>query len=133
MHSRAADDGVPARLRLLSLSEDVLVEPAPDGRHLMAFTRWGEIWIDESSPAVRESLRRMSLGPVSLENLPTVGESFLRWRDGTAGVPGGEAWPQFNRVLDALGACVIQSLGLDGETGPVLSVAPASRYARFWL
>jgi len=124
-------DRVPARLRLWSLSEDVLVEVGPDGDHLVAFTQWGEIRIDDTSPPVRESLRRMSLGPVSVENLP-IRESFRLWQSGESG-ESGEPWYRFRRVLDRLGSCVVQSLGLDDEIGPVLSVVPVSWQARFWL
>jgi SagB-type dehydrogenase family enzyme len=129
---RQPDDRVPARLRLWSLSEDALVEVEPDGDHLVVFTRWGEIRIDDVSPLVRESLRRMSLGPVSVENLPGVGDSLQFWRRGETG-EAGEPWRRFRQVLDRLGCCVVQSLGLEGETGPVLSVAPVSRRARLRL
>ncbi len=117
VHSAAR---VPGRLRLWSLSEDVLVEVARDGGHLVAFTQWGEIRIDDASPLVRDSLQRMCLGPVSVENLPMLGE-------------GHEPWYRIRQVLEKLGCCVVQSLGLDDETGPVLSVTPVSRQARFWL
>lgn len=113
---------VPQRLRLWSLSEHVLVEVGPRGDHLVAFTQWGEIRIDDVSPAVLESLQRMCLGPVSLENLPA-----LR---ATAGDPGAEPWQRLRQVLKPLGNCVVQSLGLDDETGPLLSVAPVTRQAQ---
>jgi len=107
-------DRIPARLRLWSLSEDVLVEVGPGGDQLVAVTQWGEVTIDDASPLVRESLQRMSLGPVSVQNLP---------------VP----WLRLQPVLERLGNCVVQSLGLDDEAGPALSVAPVSRQARFWM
>jgi SagB-type dehydrogenase family enzyme len=125
------DERIPARLRLWSLSEDVLVEVAPDGDHLVAFTQWGEIRIDDASPLVRESLLRMSLGPVAVENLPTLQESNRLWHSGRAG-ESIEPWQRLRRVLERLGSCVVQSLGFDDEVGPVLSVAPVSRQARFW-
>lgn len=123
---------VPARLRLWSLSEDVLVENGPDRDHLVALTQWGEIRIDDTSQLVRESLRRMSLGPVSVENLPLLGDSFQLWRSGRTGAEA-EPWYRLRRVLELVGCCVVQSLGLDDEIGPVLSVAPVSRQAGFWL
>ena len=118
-------------MRLWSLSEDVLVEAAPEGDHLLAFTQWGEVRIDDVSPVVRESLTRMSLGPVSLENLP-----MLRAAEQVTEVSRGpaleiEQWRRLLRVLELLGNCVVQSLGLDDEAGPLLSVAPVSRRARF--
>jgi hypothetical protein len=143
MHFQRAER-VPARRRLWSLSEDVLVEVGPDGDHLVAFTQWGEIRIDDTSPLVRESLRRMSLGPVSVENLPILRGSSPRWPadptdptdladpTGDAGEAGGP-WSRLQRVLQRLGSCVVQSLALDDATGPVLSVAPVSRQAGFLL
>jgi SagB-type dehydrogenase family enzyme len=127
-----SDDRVPARLRLLSLSEDVLVEVGTDADRLVAFTRWGEIVIEDAGQPVREGLQRMSLGPVSIENLPGVGESFLHWQDGRAD-ESCEPWYRFWRVLERLGCCVQQSLGLDDDSEPVLSVEPVCRGAQFWL
>jgi SagB-type dehydrogenase family enzyme len=119
-------------LRLWSLGEDVLVEVAPGGDHLVALTQWGEIRIDDASDVIRESLARMSLGPVSVENLPVLRDSFLRWRGGNQVQPT-EPWVRFRRVLETLGNSVVQSLGFEHESGPALSVVPVSRQARFWL
>jgi len=105
-------DRVPVRMRLWSLSEDVLIEVGPTADHLVAITQWGEVRIDDASPWVRESLQRLSFGPVWVENLPVQREGLLQ-------------------VMRRLGNCVVQSLGLDDETGPLLSVVPASRLARF--
>lgn len=124
-------DRVPARLRLWSLSEDVLVEVGPEGDKLVVFTQWGEIRIDKAGPLVRESLLRMSLGPVSVENLPILRDSERFWTGGDDDAA--EPWHQLIEVLDRLGCCVVQSLGLEHESGPVLSVAPISRQAKFWL
>lgn len=123
---------VPARLPLWSLSENVLVEVGPGGDHLVVFTQWGEIRIDDASPPVRESLQRMSLGPVSVDNLPMLRESYRLWRQGETG-EACEPWNRLMRVLERLDGCVVQSLGLDDEAGPLLSVAPVSRRAGFWL
>jgi len=129
VHSAAR---VPGRLRLWSLSEDVLVEVGQSGDHLVAFTQWGEIRIEDASPLVRDSLQRMCLGPVSVENLPMLGDSHEPWDSGRP-AESNEPWYRIRRVLEKLGSCVVQSLGLDDETGPVLSVTPVSRQARFWL
>ena len=124
------EDRVPGRIRLWSLTEDVLIEVGPGGTHLVAFSQWGEVRIDGTSPVVCESLLRLGLGPMSVENLPVV-----RAAPAQAGGPrvdeSTEGWRQFERVLDRLGNCVVQSLGLDDEGGPVLSVVPVSRQARF--
>lgn len=125
-------DAVPARVRLWALSEDVLLENAPDGDHLLALTQWGEVRIEDPGDVVRESLARMSLGPVSVENLPILRDSFLRWRGGNA-VSSSEPWARFRQVLEALGSSVVQSLGLEDEALPLLSVVPVSRQASFWL
>ncbi|MGH8940342.1 MAG: hypothetical protein ACRDV2_13490, partial [Actinomycetes bacterium] len=106
-------DRVPVRMRLWSLGEDVLVEVGPGGDHLIAITQWGEVRIDDASSWVRESLQRLSFGPVWVENLPVQREGL-------------------RRVLERLGNCLVQSLGLDDETGPLLSVLPVSRQAKFW-
>lgn len=131
MHAQT-DDRVPARLRLWSLSEDVLVEVGPDRDRLVAFTQWGEIKLPDTTAVVCDSLQRMSLGPVSVENLPILGESYRHWKNGAGGEPY-EPWYRFRQVLERLGCCVVQSLGLDDGMGPVLSVAPVSKQARFWL
>jgi SagB-type dehydrogenase family enzyme len=109
---------VPQRVWLWSLSEDVLVEVAPEGDQLLAFTQWGEVRFDDAGPVVRESLQRMSLGPVALENLP-VRRS------------GPEPWQQLLLVLELLGNCVVVSLRLDDQPVPLLSAVPVSRRARF--
>jgi SagB-type dehydrogenase family enzyme len=122
------------RIRLWSLREDVLVEADPDGERLLVITRWGETRIDGTDPVVRESLRRMSFGPISLDNVvPSA-------RTGEPGEPGGSAasdgvgeWGKLHEVLKRLSGSVVHSLGLyDGE-GPLLSAVPISRTAAFHL
>lgn len=130
MHPPPPTERVPDRLRLWSLSEDVLLEVGPPDEDLVAVTRWGEIRIADASPPVRESLQRMSLGPVWVRNLPIRDDSSPSEPAGTAGPPS-ESWDRLRRVLDLLACCVVQSLGLDDETGPVLSVVPVSRLAKF--
>jgi SagB-type dehydrogenase family enzyme len=117
---------VPERVRLWSLSEDVLVEVGPGGDHLVALTQWGEIRIDDARPSVRESLQRMCLGPVAVDNLPMV-DDHQPWQDDP------EPLARIRPVLELLGSCVVQSLGLDDQGGPVLSVVPVSRQAGFWM
>lgn len=114
-------DRVPRRLRLLSLSENALVELSPAADHLVVLTRWGEIRVDGVDHDVYESLRRMSLGPVNLENLP------IRRDYGQTDPP--HRPHRLEDVLEQLGCCVVQSLGLDDEAGPLLSVVPVTREA----
>lgn len=122
-------DGVPAvpyRLQLWSLREDVLIETTPVVDQLVALTRWGEIWIEGANAFIRESLRRMSLGPVDLINaVPRDNSWDEAQRCGQ--------WLELDRVLDQLAGCVINSLRLDDSNGPLLSVVPLSRRATLWL
>lgn len=111
----------PSRSRLWSLSEHTLVEDLPESDQLVVLTRWGEIVIEDRSPLVTESLQRMSLGPIHLENVSTLERN-----------PQEEPARQLSHVLERLGCCVVQSLGLDADAGPLLSVVPVTREARFW-
>jgi SagB-type dehydrogenase family enzyme len=124
-------DQTPASVRLWSLREDVLVEAVPDSDRLVVFTQWGEIRLDEASAQVRESLQRMSLGPIAVENLPMLRARHLHRLDREAVRSG--PWTQLRRVLEKLGNCVVQSLGLEDDPRPVLSVTPVTREAAFWL
>jgi SagB-type dehydrogenase family enzyme len=119
--------GEPERIRLWSLREDALVENGADDQ-LLVFTRWGDVEIEDPSPVVREWLYRMSLGPVSLENL-------LPSRQDNNHRPV-EDDPEYDRVrgvLEKLGSCVVHSLGLADMGGPLLSAVPISRQASFEL
>jgi SagB-type dehydrogenase family enzyme len=122
--------GDPERIRLWSLREDALVESGSDDQ-LLVFTRWGDIEIDDPSPVVREWLYRMSLGPVSLENLlPTQS----RGQDDQLGpVQEDPEYGRVRNVLEKLGSCVVHSLGLTDMGGPLLSAVPISRQATFEL
>lgn len=103
--------------RLCSLREDVLVEADGSEGQLLLTTMWGDITIADPSPAVRESLERMSLGPVLLENV----------------VPRHQAErARVERILELISGCVVHSLGYDGSTGPLLSAVPIARRARFF-
>lgn len=109
-----------ARIRLWSLREDVLVESDPDNARLVVINRWGETRIDAADDIVRESLHRMSLGPISLDNvLPRAGRSA--------------EWDRLARVLDLLSGSVVHSLGLYNGEGPLLSAVPIVRSAEFHL
>jgi SagB-type dehydrogenase family enzyme len=117
-----------ARIRLWSLREDVLVEADPDVNRLVVVTRWGETRIDDPDSVVRESLRRMGLGPISLDNVlppenpgPTVSDDRRR------------EWVRLGRVLDLLSGSVVHSLGMRDGDGPLLSALPIVRAATFRL
>lgn len=114
------DKPVLASRRLWSLREDVLVELGDD--ELVAITPWGEIHLHQPEPWVRESLRRMSLGPVSLIN---VMQSWRRAPDDC------HEWRSLGAVLDMLRGSVVQSLAARDAHAPVLSAVPLTRGARF--
>jgi len=123
----AATDPPPAGIRrvsLWSLREDVLVEANTGEDSVLVLTRWGEIRVDSPGPAAKELLRRMSFGPVSLENV----------LGAPAREPAAEELAQHKRlheVLDQLQCAVVRSLGLQNAAGPLLSVVPIARQATF--
>lgn len=116
--TRKSGGRATAQIRLWSLREDVLVEAEPHHDHIVVITRWGETRIDGADNLVRESLRRMSLGPVSLDNVPA---------------PDSSSWPRLTQVLDLLSGSVVHSLGLSDGDGPLLSAVPIARSAVFEL
>ncbi len=119
--SKDSDDRRTARVQLWSLREDVLVEDAPGQERLVVITQWGEVVIHPVDETVRESLRRMSLGPVSLENVLTPRRGVRR--DGT----------NLRQVLNQLSGSVVRSLGLSDGEAPLLSAVPVTRHAALHL
>jgi SagB-type dehydrogenase family enzyme len=101
---------------LWSLREDVLLETMTSG--LVLLTRWGEARVDRPDPLVHETLRRMSFGPVNLDNVapPEAGAAIRR---------------RLTVLLDRLQYVVIRSIGLAENGRPLLSVVPITREARF--
>ena len=109
------EHGFGGRSELWSLREDVRISPG-DGP-LRLRSQWGEVTIERPSPVVREALRRMRLGPVSLENV-------------TGPEPGDGDRARLHAVLGRLQPLVIRTLG--SATGrPLLSVVPLAPQARF--
>lgn len=121
---------IPTGRPLWSLLEDAVVVSDPERGHLTVRGRWGDIEVLDESPVVREALHRMTLGPVSLENIPALYENFASWKAGTGSCP---VWRRLKRTLDRLGGCVIPSLGLDDGAGPILSVLAIAGDAVFTL
>jgi SagB-type dehydrogenase family enzyme len=115
------DHGDGGQAELWSLREDVHVHfEAADGP-VRLISNWGNVTIQRPSPQVREALRRMLLGPISLENVvngPTR-------HDGS--VPSLE--PVYE-VLDQLQPFIIRSLGFKSGQ-PLLSVVPLTPRSRF--
>jgi SagB-type dehydrogenase family enzyme len=124
--SMESEGRATARIHLWSLSEDVLVEEnGVQGQHVV-ITKWGETKIDATNRLVVESLRRMSLGPVSLANVLAHSD-----RDGIGGEHG--SWASVRKVLDLLGGSVVRSLGLSDGESPLLSAVPVARNAALSL
>lgn len=105
----------PRAVHLWSLREDVHVEIEPVDGTVILHSRWGYVTVRRPQPVIREVLRRMSLGPTSLENV--VGKDAAEYAD---------VW----RILDSVSYLVVRSLGLDAEH-PVLSVVPIAPLSRF--
>ncbi|GAA5061783.1 SagB-type dehydrogenase family enzyme [Thermocatellispora tengchongensis] len=101
------------RFPLWSLREDVHVEADAARDVVILDSRWGEEVLPHPAPGVVEALRRMSLGPVSLDN--AVSDPCER--------------AELDRLLDRLQHLVVRTLGLDQER-PLISVVPLSREAR---
>ena len=107
------------RSELWSLREDVRVSPVSEEGPVRLRSQWGDVTIERPSPVVREALRRMRLGPVSLENVigPEHGATEI-------------SRARLYAVLDRIQPLVIRTLGF--ETGqPLLSVVPLTPQARF--
>ena len=83
-----------------------------------------------SRPVVREALRRMTLGPVALENIWPLNENFARWK---AGIGPCTEWQRLKQTLDQLGGVVVPSLGHVDGAGPILSVIAVAHDAVFTL
>jgi SagB-type dehydrogenase family enzyme len=110
--NHGAGPGTRSTHELWSLREDVDLEAGPAGG-LVLRSLWGEFTIPRPSPEVHEALQRMSLGPVSLENIPGVAESD----------PDSVQRRQLFRVLDRLQPLIVRSVKL-ASGQPLLSVVP---------
>lgn len=116
--------GVAETIPLWSLTDDSLVEIGEDGS-LVVVTRWGEYDFPDSGPLVRESLRRMALGPISLANVTSSWEPEARTPDLEEELSWtAEGAGALRQVLKELGGSVVRSLGLADGMGPMLSAIP---------
>ncbi|WP_329391649.1 NADH oxidase (plasmid) [Streptomyces sp. NBC_01351] len=98
-------------VHLWSLSEDVVVDEGSGGDALLLTSRWGQERLDRPTPAVREVLRRMELGPVLLANALSGPDDMYLFTLPT---------------LRKLSHLVVRTLGVDDLKGPLLSVFPLS-------
>jgi len=138
-HGNAA--ATPKRAELWSLREDVSIELGSDDESILLRSRWGDVTIAQPSQLVREALRRMRLGPISLKNVfgvrgaPAAGHVPVGGHVPAAGrAAAGDEAPeppaQLYRVLDQLQPLVVRSLKLESGQ-PLLSVVPLTARARF--
>src|SRR5579863_9758942 len=114
---------------LWSLREDVSLEGDPFRDPLRLRGRWGDITIPRSSQLVRETLYRMGLGPVSLENATSAAAAPAR---GTYQDPA-EVRAQvteLHSVLERLQPLIVRSLAQKSGQ-PLLSVVPLTMRSRF--
>ncbi|MFD0632044.1 hypothetical protein ACFQ9X_10920 [Catenulispora yoronensis] len=107
--------------QLWSLRPDVLVETAD--RTLTLVSRWGETVIRAPGPLLRDSLTRMQLGPIWLDNVLDVERR-----------PQAQVLAERAAMMLALGRLehlVVRSLAAEGGGRILLSVEPVARAARF--
>ena len=115
---------------LWSLREDVILEGDPFRDPVRLRSRWGDITIPRSSPLVRETLYRMGLGPISLENATSAASTSAAgtYRD-VAEVRAQVT--DLHRVLERLQPLIVRSLAQkSGEL--LLSVVPLTMRSRFY-
>jgi SagB-type dehydrogenase family enzyme len=95
--------------------------------------RWGDITIPRPSPLVRETLNRMALGPVSLENAASAamrpaGGTYLDTDEARARLT---ALTELRNVLEHLQPLIVRSLAQESGQ-PLLSVVPLTMRSRFY-
>lgn len=115
---------------LWSLREDVSLEGDPFRDPVRLRSRWGDITISRSSELVRETLYRMGLGPISLENATSAAVMPAR---GTNRDPA-EVQAQvteLHSVLERLQPLIVRSLAQKSGQ-PLLSVVPLTMRSRFY-
>ncbi|MFJ8360458.1 hypothetical protein [Streptomyces sp. NPDC093984] len=114
---------------LWSLRDDAVLEDEEGGRVLVVRSAVGRVRLPSPHPIVRRTLDRMVLGPVSLENAVDAPRGAFEGPPGTdvlSALPAALA-----EALWRLQHMVVRSIGLDDRLGPVLSVVPVCRQARF--
>jgi SagB-type dehydrogenase family enzyme len=111
---------------LWSLREDVSLERDPFRDSVWLRGRWGDITIARSSRLVRETLYRMSLGPILLENATSAAPmpAGATYRDVD------EARAELQSVLERLQPLIVRSLAQESGQ-PLLSVIPLTMRSRF--
>ncbi|MFC9931199.1 SagB family peptide dehydrogenase [Streptomyces sp. NPDC127190] len=103
-------------IELWSLREETLLEELPQGVALVLHSRWGDLRIPRPGAVLTETLRRMLLGPVQLDNVPGLDELATRLR--------------LLNALRQLTGLVVRSVGAPDGERPLLSVVPTATGAR---
>ncbi|MER6137039.1 hypothetical protein [Streptomyces sp. NPDC001815] len=119
-------EDAPLRLHhLWSLREDTAVGWDEEGQALVLSGPQGTERIEAPTSVVAEALHRMELGPIRLANL------LQQPKDEAAA--GQDSYTLVLSVLRDISHLVIRTLSLEDLKGPVLSVVPSGRSARFAL
>lgn len=134
MVSRNSGAGAALPTHLWSLREDVLVEDGPEQDRIVVVTKWAEFCFDDVDDVVRRSLRRMSLGPIQLDNVvagatPTDQDLAGPMEPGSFRNGDRRVWAELRQVLGMLSGSVVRSLGLGDGDAPLLSAVPVARFA----
>jgi SagB-type dehydrogenase family enzyme len=114
---------------LWSLREDVSLEGDPFRDPVRLYGRWGDITIPRSSPLVRETLYRMGLGPISLENATSAAALPARGTYQDAAEMRAQV-TELRSVLERLQPLIVRSLAQKSGQ-PLLSVVPLTMRSRF--
>ncbi|HEY5820463.1 MAG TPA: hypothetical protein VIT20_00715 [Propionibacteriaceae bacterium] len=113
---------VPHGRLLWALTPDaVLSEEASDAT---VSGLWGSVTLHSPPEVTLEALRRMTLGPVALENVDDLRQDFLGWS--TESEAGCRTWSSVKEALNALGGYVVPSLALHDGLSPVMSMPATS-------
>lgn len=117
----------PSGRMLWSLVESAAVHRSRRGR-IAVDGAWGWVEPTDQDAPVPEVLRRMTLGPVALENVAALQDDHLLWR---AGAPNLRVWLRIKDLFDELGGYVVPSLADHGGGPPLLSLVPTGAVASF--
>jgi SagB-type dehydrogenase family enzyme len=115
---------------LWSLREDVSLEGDPFRDPLRLRGRWGDITIPGSSRLVRETLYRMGLGPISLENATSAAVIPARGSYQDAAEMHAQV-TELHSVLERLQPLIVRSIA-QRSGQPLLSVVPLTMRSRFY-
>ncbi|MBU6533327.1 SagB/ThcOx family dehydrogenase [Streptomyces mayonensis] len=117
---------------LWSLREDVLVDTSSTTGSVLLSGRWGEVRLRGVNSTVREALRRMSLGPISLTNVAAelVPSGPERAPRGLSVGPSAGSKAEILMVLHRVQQMVVRSLTLEGADRLLLSAVPIAPAAR---